>query len=309
VTDSFCNVYVVGGTEASSLVMDSITLTNAGGYNGIYFKLDGSTGTVSWAEIVASSSQSHLDAITVDTSDNIYTIGYYLSPTLTIGTTTLTNADTSGNNDDIYLLKVDSSNGALSWAQSFGGTSGEYDSFMAADRVGNIYISFKYDSPTLVMGATTITAPSSGSGLVVAKVDASTGVPTWAVELTNGAAALAVDPTDSNLYVTGSFYDPTLAIGAFTLTNSDAINGNGDVFLAKLDKTTGTALTAVSYGDSSGDDYVNAMCVGSTGATTLLGYFRGNPGTSTLTFDGVTLTLQGQKDTYVARVITVSGWF
>jgi hypothetical protein len=141
--------------------------------------------------------------------------------------------------------------------------------------------------------------------VVVAKLDPSTGVPTWAIELIEGAFALAVDPTDSDLYVTGNFYDVTVEIGNFTLANSDA-NGNGDVFLAKLDKTTGAALSAVRYGGTS-DELVTAICVDSTGATTLVGNFYGTPGTSTLTFGGTTLALQGSSDTFVARVVGVSG--
>jgi hypothetical protein len=294
--------------------MDSVTLTNtnAGGYNGIYFKLDGSTGAVSWAKIAASGS-SYFRGITVDTSDNIYITGEYISPTLTIGTTTLNNADTSGSSSDVVLLKADSSNGALSWAQSVGGTSYESSPFMVADSLGYIYLIFVSGSSTLAVGATTITVPGSGSRRVVAKVDASTGVPTWAIQLTgvNDYVALAVDPTDSNLYVTGTFSDATLAIGDFTLTNSGGTNNNNDLFLAKLDKTTGAALSAVSYGGIS-VEYVTAVCVDSTGATTLVGTFEGTSGTSTLTFDGVTLTLQGEGATYVARVTSmaeVSGRF
>lgn len=298
-------------TEATSLAMDSVTLTNtnAGGYNGFVFKLSGSTGTVSWAKIAASGS-SYFRGITVDPSDNIYVTGEYISPTLTIGTTTLNNADTSGSSSDAFLLKADSSTGALSWAQSVGGTNYESSPFMVTDGLGYIYLIFASGSSTLAMGATTITVPGSGFRRAVAKIDASTGVPTWAIQLTgvNDYVALAVDPTDSNLYVTGTFSDATLAIGAFTLTNSGGTNSNNEVFLAKLDKTTGAALTAVSYGGIYAD-YVTAMCVDSTGAATLVGSFQGNSGTTTLTFDGVTLTLQGQGDTYVARVVEVSGWF
>lgn len=176
---------------------------------------------------------------------------------------------------------------------------------MAADSLGNLYLGFTSSSSTLVMGATTITDPH---GRVVAKLDASTGVPTWAVTLVQGTVALAVDPIDSNVYIAGMFSDVTVEIGSFTLTNSDTINSASDLFLAKLDKTTGAALSAVSYGNTSSRD-VTAMCVGSTGATTLVGYFQGTAGTTTMTFDGVTLTLQGGQDTFVARVVAVSGWF
>lgn len=124
-TDSSGDVYVTGSTSESSLALDSNTLTNTntGNDNGIFFKLSGSTGTVAWAMSATSSGNSVLNGITVDPSDNIYITGQYKdSTTVTIGTTTLNNADSSGSTYDILLLKVASSNGALLWAQSVGGS-------------------------------------------------------------------------------------------------------------------------------------------------------------------------------------------
>jgi hypothetical protein len=300
VTDSSGDVYVVGQTLASSLVMDSITITkDAADYSaGIYFQLDGSTGTVSWVKSAGSTGTAVFTGITVDTSNNLYITGHYDSSTLTIGTTTFTNAASSS---DVLLFKVDSSNGDLGWAQDFGGTGGESGAIVAADLLGNLYLSFSYNSPTVVMGTTTLT----GHGVAVAKVDASTGVPIWAVQSLYETTALAVDPTDSRIYVAGRFTPATIEIGAFTLTNSDPTAGSNDVYLAKLDNSTGTALAAVSYGDSSSSESISSVCVDSTGANTLVGSSGSNDFASTLTFDGVTFNIDNYGAAYVARVALV----
>jgi hypothetical protein len=40
-----------------------------------------------------------------DASGNVYVTGYFSSDSITFGTTTLNNSDTSGNNFDIYIVK------------------------------------------------------------------------------------------------------------------------------------------------------------------------------------------------------------
>jgi hypothetical protein len=64
-----------------------------------------------WAKSAGGTYSDIVNSIAVDASGNTYVAGYFYSPTLTFGSTTLTNIDNTGNTTDIFLAKLGNSTG------------------------------------------------------------------------------------------------------------------------------------------------------------------------------------------------------
>ena len=95
------------------------------------------------------------EKISTDASGNVYITGYFKSPTITFGTTTLTNNSTA-NDADIFVVKYDSA-GTVIWAKSAGGTGNDFGNGISATGDGNVYITGQFASPTITFGTTTLT--------------------------------------------------------------------------------------------------------------------------------------------------------
>lgn len=138
VVDSDGNIYVGGyvgaalnGQSFSGGSSDSCLLKfNSAGVLQ-YTKLFGGAGSNDW-----------INALAVDTSNNIYTFGAYStgstsSSSVTVLGSTLTY---NGGNSDVLLAKFDSSGNAL-WCDLLGGTSYEDAKGLALDSFNNVYLS------------------------------------------------------------------------------------------------------------------------------------------------------------------------
>ena len=70
-----------------------------------------------WAKSEGGTSYDFGTGISTDANGNVLVTGYFKSPSITFGTTTLTNADNSGNTADIFVVKLGSVTGI---AEEFG---------------------------------------------------------------------------------------------------------------------------------------------------------------------------------------------
>jgi hypothetical protein len=148
-TDTAGNVFLAGGFQSPTIAFGSTILTNGGTYN-IYLAKCDASGTSLWAKGATGSGIDDAYGTTTDNSGNVFIIGYFTSPTLTFGTTTLTNA--GGN--DIFTVKYGST-GTIAWAKNTGDINDEHG-LSIATYASNIYITGYFDSPSLDFGATTL---------------------------------------------------------------------------------------------------------------------------------------------------------
>ncbi|HYE76953.1 MAG TPA: hypothetical protein VEI97_03110, partial [bacterium] len=119
--DGSGNVYVYGEYTSPSLAFGSTVLPDPAGDNGLFVaKLD-PTGAWQWAVPISGPNMVRSGGLAVDATDNVYVAGLFDSPSLTIGSTTLTNAGGSANSD-VFVAKL-SSLGAWQWAVSGGSSS------------------------------------------------------------------------------------------------------------------------------------------------------------------------------------------
>jgi hypothetical protein len=225
--DNFGNIYLTGYFQSLSIIFGIDTFTNAGVSDIFIAKYD-SSGNVLWAKSVGGSSMDFSTGIITDSFDNIYLTGWFGSPTITLGSHTLTNAG----NYDIFIAKYDSSGNVL-WAKRAGGTGGDVGNSISEDSYGNIYLAGSFNSSAIVFGSNTL-INAGFSDIFITKYDSSGNV-LWARRAGGGSDdygyGIAIDKFD-NEYITGMFKSSSIAFGNYTLTNADS--GTGDIYIAKL---------------------------------------------------------------------------
>lgn len=294
-TDANGNIYVTGSFGNTSITFGSYTLTNNGSVNIFITKYD-SNGNVIWAKSAGGTSADVGNGIGTDASGNVYITGYFTSSTITFGSTTLTNAGTSGTND-FFIAKYDASGNVL-WAKRAGGANYDYGSSIKTDANGNSYVSgFWRSVPSITFGSITITNSTGYSALFVVKYDAS-GNAIWAksaacISDNNPQSSLAID-ANSNVFVTGNFMASTMTFGSITINNTNT-NLSDDVFIVKYD-VNGNVVWAKNAGGS-GIDCSNSINTDNLGNVFVTGFFLSN----TITFGTSTFTNAGSLDFFVVK--------
>jgi hypothetical protein len=229
--DSSGNVYTTGEFSNTADFDPGVGVTNltaAGQTDAFVSKLD-STGALIWAKGFGGTTSDSGGSISVDSSGNVYTTGYFRGTAdfdPGVGVTNLTAAGY----EDAFVSKLDSS-GALLWAKGFGlANTYNYGTSIAVDSSGNIYT-------TGIKEILIIDPFSLNPNFFVLKLN-SLGVLLW--EKSYGGSGLdiilakfiAVD-SSGNVYTTGYFegtvdFDPGVGTSNFT---SAGIN---DAFVLKL---------------------------------------------------------------------------
>jgi hypothetical protein len=294
-TDAFGNVYITGFYDSPSITFGTTTLINGGNQDIFFVKYDPS-GNLVWAKGLGSTGNDRGLTITTDALGNVYIAGNYESPTLTFGTTTLTNLSTNGFND-LFIAKFDAS-GNLVWAKTAGNAGNESASSIKCDVSGNIYLAGSYESVSITFGTTTLTnIETTGffSDLFIVKYDASGNV-LWA----NSAGGIETDESyfittddSNNVYVTG-WYSDDLIVGPFTLTSADS-TGLGDVFIVKYD-TNGNVVWAHGYGNV-GNDFGCSITTDNLGNIYLTGFYAA----SSITFGAFTLSSSAATNMFIVK--------
>jgi ribosomal protein S11 len=268
-TDANGNVYITGRFQSPTITFGITTLTKVGAFDFFITKYD-ANGNVVWAKSAGGANDDVGQSITTDNNGNVYVTGYFYSPTITFGTTTLTN---SSNADDIFLVKYDA-NGNVLWAKSEGGTGYEDGKSIATDPNGNVFLTGNFSSSSITFGTTTLTNFTAPAGeIFVTKYDSSGNV-LWAKisgesPLTEKVSSIAVD-TNGNAYITGHFNHTTVTFGSYNLTISDSTGAN--LFLVKYDGS-GNVLWAKIEGGTR-DDIGKSLSTDLNGNVFLTGFFK-----------------------------------
>jgi len=251
-TDPSGDVYMTGGFGSPSITFGSTTLTKVACID-FYLVKYGPTGSVLWARGVGGANNEVGYGLALDPSGNVCVAGYFGSPTVVIGSTTLTNAGSAGWSD-VLLLKYNPS-GTCLWATSTGGAYEDVATSIGVDASGNIYISGYFSSSSISFGSTTL-INGGNYDMFLAKYGPS-GNPVWAKGAPGSAYeysyGTAVDPW-GEVYTCGIFSSTSISFGNSTLTNS----GGYDGFLAKFPGDPSPVITKVEDvpNDQGGQVYV-----------------------------------------------------
>lgn len=293
--DGAGNIYVTG-TYIGIATFGTTTLTSVGNIDIFTVKHDIS-GNVVWAKSAGGIGDDYSTNIDSDENGTTYLTGYYASPTMTFGTTILTNSGVT----NIFTGKYDQNGNAI-WAKSIGGTIADSGASIVLDGNNNFYLTGNFSSPVINFGPITLTNGGVGISpydIYVAKLDSSGNV-LWAKSAggqgLEGARAIAID-NYGNAYITGSFTCPVINFGTSSLTNS----GGADLFVAKVD-SSGNFLFSKSATGSTFDAGFN-IAVDSIGNVCIVGYYQ----SSSLTFGSTTISNSGDVDLFVAKLSFATG--
>ena len=301
------NVYVTGyfqdnrplgsTTPNPNVLFSSTPLQNQGVTDIFALKLNSTDGTVSWAKSFGGSGTDIGYGISVDTSGNAYITGKFESSTITFGTTTLTNSGL----DDVFAVKLNTSDGGVAWAESFGGSGTDTGFGISNGGNGSVYLTGDFQK-TVNFGGTSLTS-NGGSDLFALKLNSNDGSTTWAKGFGgtgfDGGQGIATDRL-GNAYLTGLFANSNVAFGTFSLTSQSI-----DVLAVKLNNTDGSVAWAKNFGGTSADAGY-AISVDGSGNAYLTGAFF----SATATFGNTILTKSGDlkfTDGFSVKLNSVDG--
>ncbi len=243
--------------------------------------------------------------IAADSFGNTYVTGSFNGPSITFGTTTLTN--TMVGTSDVFIAKLNQS-GIWSWALSAGGIADDWGTDVAVATSGEVYVSGAFtttpdDNNENARFASFGADEVFGAGQVdvfVAKISNS-GSWSWVLAAGGEGDDVVSDLTldDSNLpYISGSF---TGTWSDFDGTNLSGDNDlDRDLFVARLVPTGFWVWALAATGD--GDQVGQSIAVDSSGDAYVTGFIEGNS-----TFDSALPQCKG-KDIFVAKVNSGGTW-
>lgn len=294
-TDCGVGHVIITGAFGGTITFGSTTLTNTSGSADVFIAEYDANGNVLWAKSAAGGGSEFAYGVTTDYSCNVYITGYFDSPTLTLGTTTLTN--TSPGWQNVFLAKYDTS-GNIMWARSAGGSGNIMDEgkSVAFNNYG-IFITGQYTN-SITFGSNTLTSTGLNDMFLV-NYDLNGNV-LWAKSAggvnDEVGVSIAANSNTNNVYVTGHFGSPVATFGSTLVTNTGVFPFYyDDIFLAKFD-SAGNVLSVQTAGGKN-QDRAGAMDMDLFQNTYITGMFE-----DTITFGAFTLiSAGGASDIYIVK--------
>jgi len=235
------NVIIICETTSTNISFDNVSITTNGLYDFCVVKYD-PNGNVIWAKSAGGSSYDFGRGVSIDANANIYIVGTFSSSSIAFGSNTLllSNASSSQQNSDIFIVKYDS-NGNVIWAKSAESGYPEAVEGISTDLSGNVFLSGTFYS-SCNFGNTQLlnNGPSGTRAMFIVKLD-NNGNVIWAKSECISQSSYGAYPiknmldANDNLIIAGSFDLPNLILNGTTLTNYSYESH----FVAKLNSATG----------------------------------------------------------------------
>lgn len=291
---------VFGGALGSQLNFDNQTVVNSvQGYQDVYlFKFDSNANAI-WGKSISGITTKNVKSIGADNNGNVYLIGDFLSPTISVGNTTLTNSVSDSSTSDIYIARYNNL-GDVVWAYSFGGVQYDYGRDLKVDSNGDIHATGSFYKSSINFNGTSLQGNNSCLNTYVLKFDNNFNI-LWGRSFgyaNNNSNGHSIDvDTNGNTYVAGDFYS-SLNIGSFNLINVGT-SGWGDIYVIKYD-SQGNVLEA----NSAGGNYIeetNKIRVSNNGDAYLTGRYY----SPTLTFGSHLLannSIFNKSDIFISKL-------
>ena len=286
--DSSDNIYITGTSQGTNLFGKNAT---SGTTDDIFVAKLNSSGVVQWVYTAGGTGRDRGRKIALDSSGNIYVVGYY-QQTVDFGGGDVT----SNQSFDVFLLKLNSS-GTFQWVKSYGGSTGNdlgrdvvVDSNDNVIMLGTFRGTVNFDSGD---GGGVVNYTSNDYDVFLIRLNSS-GIwqSVWRTENSGSAdgRALAID-SNNVTYLTGSF-SGTVKFGDDTYT---AANSN-DLFIHKIDTYTLGALQPTYTSNIDTTQKAKGISVDSSGNIYATGTFQ-----NTVNFGGGNITTSG-KDIYLLKL-------
>ncbi|MFA6545189.1 MAG: immunoglobulin domain-containing protein [Limisphaerales bacterium] len=288
--DATGNCYVTGAYEGEA-TFGGTTLTNTSptSYSDVFLAKYDSAGGLVWARSTGVEfADDEGAAVAVDGAGNVLVTGRSVLDTFAGAALT--------NSGRVFVAKYTGA-GVEVWARKAGSYSGgnlDAGTGIAADSVGNVFVSGVFYSPVAAFGADTLTNRGN-SDMFLAKFDA-VGTLQWVRQAggagedsANGVAVAA----DGSAYLAGA----TFGTAAFSGTNVASLAGAAsDAFIAKYAGNGGVLWVRQMGG--SGLSAAHGVAVDAAGTVHVTGYFSGGATFGTNTLGGIS----GSYDAFLTRL-------
>lgn len=192
------DIFLTGSFQSALIGFGTYTLANSNTVIPASFvaKYDAS-GNALWAKTFG---QGGGYSICNDSGGNAFVTGNYDGASLVFGTSTLT----SNGPSDIFVVKYDALGNELSSILT-GGISDDHAQAIAVDGTGNVFITGKYNSPTVMFSATTLSnANTTYSNVFVSRLGLCGGAPLSPNDITPSSNKFVCEGSSSTLSVTGN---------------------------------------------------------------------------------------------------------
>ena len=292
----------VGGAVVGSYTLGSTKITTAAkDQDALLMRYSADRSKIELATAFGGTGTQDLNVVALGPKGNVYAAGVFKTA-FKAGSTTATAVD----DWDIFVAKLTSA-GAVTWAVTGGGKSGDSLHALVVDKNGDAYVGGHIGnqfngSASFKIGSKSLTIGTWAEGLL-AKITSS-GTVSWAKEVhgtnsTGGGAedklhGLALDAS-GRLIVTGTV---AFAFNFFgqKVKAPNPTTGFGAV-LGRV-TTSGDAQWAVAYGDSPFKYYTGwSVAVDSKGDIVMMGTYRDQ-----ITLGGKTFVSKGKRDLFVHKV-------
>ena len=249
------NTYIVAQIPSgqASVVLNGQTVASNGQTATVVEKIDVLTGAAVWGRMIEGTGSQWFSDSVVDTAGNVAVTGYFDGASLINVGTTLTNS--AAGNDEIYVVKFDSSGTAV-LARSAGGVGMDEGGYIVARSDGSVYVSFTTDSTSLTYNTNTAFAGVVTQGVTrvgVLWISASGALQSAKLIVSTYIAqvgGLAVSPTGS-VFIAGIYTNGSLVLGSTALPNPAS---DQQLFYAGWD--TNGFFTAAGALGGSGTEYL-----------------------------------------------------
>lgn len=224
--DTSNNVFITGNMGGNA-TFGSNSLTTNGSRDGFLAKLS-NAGAWMWAVNIGSNGGEDSYSVGIDSSDNPFISGSFLSP-ITIGGSTLTSAGLS----DGFIAKWNST-GTFQWAKSIGGTGSDELYGVTGNRNGNVYFSGYVTGPSniVISGGSPITVAFSGGVSIFLGLSLIGGV---ATTTTSTTSTTTTTPTTSTT--------PATTIAPTSITQATIASSD----VSSMSQKTGLPVTGSSH--------------------------------------------------------------
>ncbi len=215
--DANGDLYMTGQFRSDTFSIGQTTLINNGVADIFLFKVN-PQGEVLWAKNIGGTTEDQGVALAVDLLGNVILVSDFESPSITLGTETVSNSVFSGYSKDILICKYDG-DGNLIWAKTLKGDSADNVSDVAVDLDGNIIVSGRFNSPVLTDGEAIMTNDKVVA-LFVMKYSASGAFlwsDSWAGSSSNNGRSVSTD-AEGNIILLANLGDTLMTFGSITLT-------------------------------------------------------------------------------------------
>jgi PKD domain len=226
--DASGNLFVLCGYTSPTFTMGGITLSTISDSTFVLIKML-PDGTTAWAQNLTLGTGGIGYGLDVDSYGNVYVVGTFVAPSISVGGITATNHNVD-NTADIFIAKY-GGDGTPLWVRGYGGSKDDYPAGITINDLDHIYLTGYFTSDSAYFGASLYTLLGSASNKsFLAKTDTA-GSCLWAENIGLFITDLITDNSD-NVFANGSLYGPTV-FGADTLNTDSA--GGASIFLVKYD--------------------------------------------------------------------------